>query len=221
MGSPPVVNAFRHPVICPRLLLCLVHSQLDPLNAVILDDEGAVLQGDLCCGRQGPGPAACRIELNVDDGKVVPRLCLGARQTCAEKQQRLVGEDRQKPAIARDPLDREARRRVAFCAPIFTVPVGLPFASALRRPAAPPVLNAATAESASVWDIFRSIFIVIGALAAAPAADLTVAVALMISAAPCARAAAGIVNKAPESNVAPMVLYLAVIPHLSRTRLEC
>ena len=61
---------------------------------------------------------------------------------------------------------------------------------------------------------------VTGAFADTPPAFLAAAVAVNTSAAACPRRDAGVISKAPESAVAPIILYVPVIAHLSRTRLE-
>ena len=70
---------------------------------------------------------------------------------------------------------------VAAPAPSCTVPVGGTPASALRSAGAPPVLSVSARRSASACAVFRSITMVIGALAVAAAADLTAAVAVNVS----------------------------------------
>src|SRR5215204_1229417 len=88
--------------------------------------------------------------------------------------------------------------------------------SAFRSAAAPPALNAPVKALASRSDILRSIVIVTGALADAPPAPLTAAVAVKTSAAVCAWGVAEIISNAADSTVKPIVLYETVIPHLSR-----
>ena len=119
-----------------------------------------------------PEPLPLASTHDVDDGKVVALFGLGARQACADKQQRLIGEDRQEPAVACGALDREARRRRGAGANLHRAGGLGPLRAPFRSAAAPPVLNAATNASASLCGILRSIVMVTGALADAPPAPL-------------------------------------------------
>ena len=171
----------------PGALLCFLdRRQPDDLAAVVLHDERVLIQFDLCGRRDRPGTAAFGIDLEVDDGKVVAFFGFAPGTPAPTNTSGLSATMvRSRPS----PVARSIVKRVGVSlpAPIRTVPVGGTPTSFFRSASAPPALNAATSGSASLWDILRSTVTVTGALADAPPAPLTAAVAVNTSAAPCPR----------------------------------